>query len=202
MLESAPGSDGVLSIHLTAQGDENAIGFTAAFDPGHLIFTGASLGSGAGGAALYINTNQAASGRVGIALALPPGTTMSAGYREMLQLGIFASGGSGVYSVTFEELVVPREVSDASGNALPVSYSSGEVSISGPLLLTITRAGSAVRLAWPLWATNAMLQEASGSLPLVAGWTNLPVSPTISNNQYHVLLPLLATNKFYRLYRP
>ncbi len=66
-------------INLVAQGSENALGFSINFDPTLLIFTGVNLGGGASGATLFSNTNLAGSGQLGLALALPAGTTFGAG---------------------------------------------------------------------------------------------------------------------------
>ncbi|HNO84087.1 MAG TPA: hypothetical protein PKM54_05615, partial [Anaerolineales bacterium] len=52
------GQTGVVAVQLAAQGDENAVGFSLSFDTALLVYAGASLGSGASGAMLNVNTNQ------------------------------------------------------------------------------------------------------------------------------------------------
>ena len=68
--------------------------------------------------------------------------------------------------------------------------------------LRITRTGQNITLAWPLWATNFVLQQADGALPIGQIWSDLPVKPGVSNNENVVTLPLIGPSKVYRLYRP
>lgn len=68
---------------LEAQGTENAVGFSLAFNPMTMSFVNASLGAGAASALLNVNTNQSAMGRVGFALALSPGHTFGTGGKEI-----------------------------------------------------------------------------------------------------------------------
>ena len=72
-----PGQTNVVSVELLSQGDEAALGFSLAFDPGALGFCAASVGSGAPGATLMVNTNQLSSGLLGLALSLPIGRYFS-----------------------------------------------------------------------------------------------------------------------------
>jgi hypothetical protein len=67
--------------------------------------------------------------------------------------------------------------------------------------LRIAHAGTNVLLAWPLWATNFTLQEATNALS-GNSWTNLTVTPTIINNENVITIPIGGSLKLYRLYHP
>jgi hypothetical protein len=98
--------------------------------------------------------------------------------------------------------LVPREISDAGANALPASYANGSVIVNGNLSLRIGHAGTNIVLAWPLWASNFTVQEASGKIVAPISWTNLPNVPFNSNGESTVVLPWNRTNKYYRLWHP
>jgi hypothetical protein len=67
--------------------------------------------------------------------------------------------------------------------------------------LRIVASGQSLTAAWPLWATNFVLQE-SGDFLLPSSWTLSPATPTPSNNESVVTVPLTSTNKYYRLFKP
>jgi hypothetical protein len=197
-----PGQIGKVGINLASQGNENALGFSLSFNPGEGTFTSASLGGDAGGAILYVNTNQIASGRVGFALALGAGSTFAAGARELVQARFqLLPGTTGSFGLTFISLPAQREVSDAAATALPVSYVNSAIAINSRPVLRIARANQNIVLGWPLWATNFALQEASTSLTPAGGWTNLSVTIVTNNNENVVTLPVGGGNKYYRLSR-
>jgi hypothetical protein len=197
------GQTGTLSVTLAAQGNENALGFSLGFDPTLVSFAGAGLGSDAAGAMLFINGNQAASGRLGFALSLRTDGSFPAGTREVIRVSFRASTSvSGTFSPLFTDQPVPLEVSDPGANALPASYANGAVIISPIPSLRIALSDHDVLLAWPLWATNFSLQEADGSLAAPVTWTNLSVTVGVSNDESVVTLPVSSVGKFYRLYHP
>ncbi len=197
-----PGQTGVVSVNIAAQGNENALGFTLSFDPSVATVTGVKLGNDAGGATLLVNTNQAGAGLLGCVLAVGTGNSFAVGTRELLQVNFKAGLGGGSFSPTFTDALVPREISDAAANALPASYVNGSVIVNGNLSLKIGVAGTNVVLSWPLWANGFTLQEASGTLAVPIGWSNLSVAPFNSNGDSTVVLPWNRTNKFYRLWHP
>ena len=125
------GQNGTLVIELDAQGNENALGFSLNFDPAQLRFVSASVGSGAANASLNSNTNQAESGRVGIALALPTGLTFAAGSKQLLVVTFAAlSGGAGATTtVAIADQPVGREIVDAAANSLTASWASATVTL-------------------------------------------------------------------------
>src|SRR5207248_2931227 len=55
----AQNQSGTVSVNLEAQGNENALGFSVSFDPSKLTYVGASLGAGASGATLNVNSGHA-----------------------------------------------------------------------------------------------------------------------------------------------
>jgi hypothetical protein len=201
-LTLVPGQMGVVSINLAAQGNENALGFTLSFDPTVVSLRGVNPGADASGATLVVNTNQAGAGLIGCVLAVGTGNSFAPGNRELLQVNFQAASGGGSFSPTFTDGLVPREISDAGANALPASYVNGSLIVNGNLSLRIGHAGTNIVLAWPLWASNFTVQEASGKIVAPIGWTNLPNVPFNSNGESTVVLPLNRTNKFYRLWHP
>src|SRR5262249_52885941 len=95
-------SSNTVDVALTAQGNESAVGFSLSFDPTVLRFSGATLGSGAPGATLNVNTSQTNSGRLGFALALSPGSRFSAGAKQLVKLNLRPlPAATGTYTVAF-----------------------------------------------------------------------------------------------------
>ncbi len=126
------GRHGAVTIELDAQGNENALGFSLNFDPEQLQFVSAAVGSGATGATLIVNTNQVASGRAGLVLAMPAGQVIAAGLRPIV-IGTFdaLSGGNALSSpISFGDQPIQREVSDPSANLLPTAFTSGTVTFT------------------------------------------------------------------------
>ena len=198
-----PGQSAAASIVLAAQGNENALSFSATFDSSLVTFAGVSPGAGAAGAVLFVNTNQAAIGKLGFVLGLGAGGSFSPGNKELLRVNFLASTlNSGSFALAFGDAPVNREVADALGNALPVGFTAGAWTVTAPPTLRITRMEDSVLLGWPQWASNFVLQETTNdSLPSL-GWTNLILTPGITNGENVVVLPATNTGRFYRLYQP
>jgi hypothetical protein len=74
--------DSLLSVpvSLEAQGNENAVAFSVTFDTATLRLNGVTKLTAVSSATLNVNTNQAAAGAVGVALAFPAGTSAPSGY--------------------------------------------------------------------------------------------------------------------------
>jgi hypothetical protein len=121
------GTNVVVSIDVNALGTEAAIGFTLNFDPTVLVFQGVALGSGAAGGAMQVNSNEVASGSLGILFG-----------------GTFSPGTNDAFDVTFEVLPVTNAtttilsfgnqpttelVSDSQAHALPAVFVPGNVVI-------------------------------------------------------------------------
>ncbi len=128
-----PEQSAIVSIEIVAQGNENAIGFSLNFN--QVVFSNpvVTLGSGVAGAILNVNTNQAADGRVGIALALPPSQSLSAGVRLLVTItfNILPNAPAGISALNFSDLPIAREVVDTNANTLTVTFTPGSLVIAG-----------------------------------------------------------------------
>jgi len=69
----------------------------------------------------------------------------------------------------------------------------------GPAL-KIAVSGGNVTLAWPLWASNFFLEEASGFSSIA--WSSNFTEPTITNSENEVTFPASESIRFYRLFKP
>jgi IPT/TIG domain len=125
---AAPGSEIEVPVELTATGDENALGFTVSFDPQALVLDNAVAGDGVDDAALEINWTRVASGRVGIAVALPSGVLFSAGTHELARLHFkIASASGGSTEVAFGNDPVVCAIAGTGSDVLNAAYASGMV---------------------------------------------------------------------------
>lgn len=126
------GQQSSIIIELSAQGDENAFGFSLNFDPAQLRFVSIAAGRDADGATLNVNTGQAASGRIGLAMALPAGQTIQPGQRQIIvvNFAVASAGEATTATIGFGDQPVVREFSDANARALPVSFSGGMVTLA------------------------------------------------------------------------
>lgn len=200
-LNLVQGRSGTVSVVLDAQGTENALAFSLAFDPTAIGFVSASLGSGAAGAMLNVNTNQAGAGHVGFAMALSPGQTFGTGIKEILKLNVqvAASATPGPSSFTFTDVPVIRGVSDAGVNKVPATFTHGVVDVNSSIpTLHISRLDDQVVLSWPDWGTNFLLQITGNSSTNLI-WTNSVATTTVANGECAVKLPASAQTELYRL---
>lgn len=194
------GQTATASIELEAQGDENAVGLSLSFDPKVVSYTGALLGADATSATMDVNANGATNGLLGIILALPTGASFTPGARQLVNVSFQAMTSNSVDSaVSLADMPVRREVADT--NALPVAatYDNGVISVNPTPSLVVSQTKASINLSWPLWATNYTLQEALGTTWLAPSWTNLTISPAVTNNGLGVALPLGGSVQFYRL---
>ena len=110
-------------VTLDAKGGENALTFSLQFDPLALRFSGAQAGRDASAASLTVNVNEASEGRLGVALALPPGEQFIGDGTEALVLSFIPVGSldTATPAITFNPsgLVVP-ELSSVDGDELPM----------------------------------------------------------------------------------
>jgi len=198
------GQSGTVSVNLEALGDENALGFSLSFDPTVLTYTGASQGSSLGttnGATFVVNDMQAASGRLGFVLGLQAGTNFSSGNQQVAKINFSTpSSALGGHAVALGSQPVMCQVSDANASALTnITYINGTVLVSQPPSLSFALSHQAIQLSWPLWASNFILQQASGQLSPGMTWSSVGTTPAAATNANTVTLPLSTTNRFYRL---
>jgi Calx-beta domain-containing protein/uncharacterized protein DUF4214 len=121
------------NIQLDAQGDENALQFSISFDTAKMSFVSAVKGSDTSTATLNVNTSSAASGQVGIALALPTGATFPAGTRQIVVFSFSVPASTSDSTViSFGDQPISRQVVDGSSNILGATYASGTVNFNHP----------------------------------------------------------------------
>lgn len=195
-----PGQPCTVSVTLTAQGNENALGFSLSFDPALVTFLGASPGPDAMNATVYVNANQAASGQLGFALALGSGSAFPTGNRQLISLSFRAApSASGSFAPDFHDQPVLRDIADVAANSLAVGFVSGSTSQNMLATLSIAQSGPNVALTWPLWATNLKLEQAGSLSQNIGSWTNVPVAAMATNNANVLTLPMNSGPMFYRL---
>jgi hypothetical protein len=191
-----------ISIQLNSQGDENGLEFSLAYDPTVLSFASAGAGNGATGASLYVNASQTGTGKLGIVLALPTGSTFAAGTQEVVKVNFAvapsAAGGSSIPLVTAP---LPQQIASVTAASLPATYVNGALLIiprNGGSLLNASHANGTLNLSWPASAAGFGV-EASTDLK---NWT--PVSGTLVTNGANVTItaPAGAPRMFYRLQHP
>jgi uncharacterized protein (TIGR03437 family) len=126
---ASPGQSLTVSLELNSQGDENAVGFSLSFSPAVLSYQSANLGGGVpAGAAFFINTNAAGSGRVGFVLALPAEQKFQAGTRQLFTVTFsVANNAAGSTTLSFGDDPARQDVSDSNGGSLACNFRDGTV---------------------------------------------------------------------------
>ena len=129
--ELAPGKTGSVLVMLDALGNENALGFTLAFDSTRLHFVGARVVGTAAKALLNVNSKQANTGKLGIALALNPASNIPNGKQQVLELTFLAlpTTKPGETALSFTDGIVIREICDDKANTQPATFSNGTLLI-------------------------------------------------------------------------
>ncbi len=186
---------------LQAEGNENALGFSLSFDPTQLAYSKLSTGTDAIGASFNVNALHA--GQVGVALALPAGTTFKAGTIEIARVSFVpVSKVRGKFTVGFSSAPVLPSLSDSLAEELPSQYVPGAVNLQVPPSLHITIAGNDILLAWPGWASGFNLQARDPTLLGTGGWTNLATSLAIDGDTLAGKVPLRSQPQLFRLRHP
>jgi hypothetical protein len=143
----------LIPIEVEAQGTENGFGFSLEFDSSRLQFISAAAGDEMDMAVLHVNAENAAQGRVGFALALPAGKSLTVGrHRLMLLMFRDLSSDFGQASISFGDHPVAREVVDVNAKALKAIFERQDSAINYlnpylPDLLPGTQFTNFVRLA-------------------------------------------------------
>jgi hypothetical protein len=189
-------------LELVAQGNENALAFSLSYDPTKLTFVTANAIDSGVAAALNINSNDAAAGRLGVVLALRSGESFAIGSELFVKVSFrTTNSATGTADIAFGDLPVPKGISDSNASELTADYLPASVAIISAPALRISQLGATVILAWPASATGFVLQESAD--PVVpSNWSAVTATPVVSNNENSVAIPLSATKKFYRLYHP
>jgi hypothetical protein len=194
------GQSVTVNVNLVALGDENALGFSLDFDPAKAAFIAAAPGSHAVGAALNVNATQAATGKLGIALALATGQSLSPGTNHLLTVTFKPLPGVvGAFQPAFGDVPVPRQTSDAAAAELATSFLAEPGIPVPPPSLRIWLSGQYVNVAWPLWASNYVLEETVAGLSSDVQWTNSANVPEQINDENRVTVPPTGSPRFFRL---
>lgn len=118
------GTTGSISVILQASGNENALGFSAHFDPAVLRYVNCQTGPDAAGATLLANTRLANNGEVGIALALPAGEFFPSGNREVIRIRFEAAPGfsTTATSIDLTDSPLKRAMASPAATSLTADY--------------------------------------------------------------------------------
>lgn len=186
-------------IILQSQGNENAVGFSVNFNPAVLKYLGTIKGGAATSATLNINSNQVASGVLGVALALPAGNSFASGQQEVAKINFAALVSTTNTAVTLSDSPVLRSISDPVANELSANYSNLSLSVNPPPALSISSVDTNALLAWPVWATGFNLQGAgSPSSP----WTNVSGGTQTNSSNISITVPMPYSTGYFRLLHP
>ncbi len=129
------GQDNSVDIQLDAQGTENAVAFTLNYEPTHMTFVGATLGTGVpanSDAVLNLNNSQLNAGRIGIALALRGGVNFGTGTKQLVvvRFTVPTLGNQNSSTVSFTDDVLAREVVDTNANVLGATFTNGTINFT------------------------------------------------------------------------
>jgi hypothetical protein len=187
-----------VNLQLAAQGGENALSCSVTFDPTSLGFLGATLGTGAAGGQLDVNTNQLSAGELGLAVALLPGSAIPPGLQTMVQLRFLSIGYSNTVALALGDIPVPRQVADTNALVLPVSFQNSSLAVAGLSwpLLSVNQSGTNVVLSWPASATGFTVQTA---FSLSQNWTNIVGTPATNGGNLVLSSPISTNSEFFRL---
>lgn len=121
-----------LPIELVSQGNENRLAFSLQLDTSLLLNPQFTLGADATSATLTTNLSQAAQGRFGILVQMPPGQTFAAGTRQALVLSVVVISGANATSTTvaFADSPTVRRIADLNGNSLSTNYTPATITIA------------------------------------------------------------------------
>ncbi|HYV29204.1 MAG TPA: hypothetical protein VFA77_16845, partial [Candidatus Eisenbacteria bacterium] len=127
-VSALPSGEARLPVQLLGQGNENGLSFSLNFDSTLLRFADVALGSGVpNGATLLLNTNPVASGKLGLALALPTGAKFPVGTQEVavVKFSVAPVPNPVTTPVTFGDQPTARQLSDTLAHVLPAVFESG-----------------------------------------------------------------------------
>jgi hypothetical protein len=199
----AQGQTNVVSVMIECQGTENAMTFSVTFDPAKLAFVDVFPGPAASSAALNQNASQTGAGRIGLAIALPPGTHLPAGIQEIVELRFAAvATAPASAAVAFGDLPLPKEVSDISANPIPTMYTPATISITRPPgpPLHITRSGNSLYITWPTSGSVGFdLEQTAGALGTV--WSTVPGVIDLGAQKLAIVV-ISGSERYFRLKKP
>jgi hypothetical protein len=162
-----------LTVELEAQGDEVGLGFSLQYDPHLLRFAGATLGSGASHGLLTVNDDQAASGRLGLLLALPPGQRFASGRQAMVRIQFIAFAESPTTTrISFGDDPIARQVVDEHARPVAATYSDATITINSRAVASLSAASfsegelASEAIAAAFGTGLAITTQAAATIPL------------------------------------
>jgi hypothetical protein len=120
-------------VELVANGNENALGFSLNFDANVLDFVSASVGvSAPSGAVLLVNTNDVATGRLGLAVGLPADEVFPEGTHQVALVTFLVAPVLNQITVpiSFGDQPTLRQLADVQARVLNAVFVNGTVSIA------------------------------------------------------------------------
>ena len=151
-----------------------------------------------------MNANQAAAGVVGIALALPLGTSASLAPQGLVAVRFRSIGSLGTTTpLSLQDQPTVREIVDVYANALDTVFADGQLNIgagSGPKLM-IRASGKGIIVSWPSGGSDGYVLESATDIG--AGlWSAVEgVAQTIGGTR-SLSLPSPQGRIYFRLRRP
>ena len=127
--DTSPGNPVNTVVELTAQGDENSIGFSLDFNSAILSNPSVVLNPDAALASLTTNSSQ--SGKIGVLLALPAGQSFTAGTKSLVTITFNTTATTAYNSpVAFGDIPILRQIANANADPLPTNYVNGQVTFA------------------------------------------------------------------------
>ena len=127
-----PGQTATVRMVMNATGVEAGVSCSVTFDPAVLSYTGSRTGSGAAGAMLIVNSQQAANGTLGIVLGLPAGSTIAAGEQVLVEIDFSVGGSTPTTAINLGNSPVVEEVTDSLARRLPATFAGGVFPVQLP----------------------------------------------------------------------
>jgi hypothetical protein len=148
-----------------------------------------------------LNTNQAATGTVGVLLALQAGNNFTNGaQQEIAKLNFTALNTTSNGVISFVSSPVLRAISDPLANELSADYISNPFTINLQPGLSASLSGANTVLSWPVSATGFNLQ---GTGDLVnQPWTNTAYSAQTNGSNITITIPIPVRGGYFRLQHP
>jgi hypothetical protein len=146
----------------------------------------------------YCCTTPLPSGGTGNITSDPHFVNLATGDFHLQSSSPCINAGNNSLSHTALDLDGAPRIRDGRIDLGAYEFQSGASSIAPAIRIGLS--GQNITLAWPLWASNFVLTEASTVTTPPAAWTNTPAVPILLNGQNTVTLqPTNGTLKFYRL---
>ena len=151
-------------VNLQSLGNENAVGFSLLFDPAVLSRPRAT--NLPAGATLALNTNQLASGALGVSLTLPGLATFASGDAALGEFIFDTAPSSGTVNTFagFGGAPWPRLVSGTNGDALAALFAAGTVKLEPFRMTGGARSNGVYRFTFAAGAGNTFVVDASEDL--------------------------------------